>query len=76
MAQTYEVVADTDLRAEWAALTATWVPSPAVPADRRIRFLGDPEFRAADRVLLVLEKIPPSSTRCPWGSDGSPTGST
>ena len=60
-AQTYEVVADTELRAEWAALTATWVPTPAAPDDRKIRFLGDPGFRAADRVLLVLEKIPSSS---------------
>ena len=55
-AQTFEVIADTQLHAEWAALTATWVPQPAVPADRTMRFLGDPGFRAADRVLFVLEE--------------------
>ena len=55
-AQTFEVVSDTQLRAEWAGLTATWVPQPDVPTDRTIRFLGEPGFRAADRVLFVLEE--------------------
>ena len=54
--QIFEVQADTQLRAEWAGLTATWVPQAAVPLDRTMRFLGDPEFRAADRVLFVLEE--------------------
>ena len=55
-AQTFEVVSDTQLHAEWAGLTATWVPQPAVPTDRTIRFLGEPGFGAADRILFVLEK--------------------
>ncbi len=54
--QTFEVIADTDLRAEWAGLTATWVPQPAIPDARSIRFIGDPGFRVADRVLFVLEQ--------------------
>lgn len=54
--QTFEVITDTALRAEWAGLTATWVPQPAIPTDRSIRFIGDPGFRAADRVLFVLEE--------------------
>jgi hypothetical protein len=54
--QTFEVIADTALRAEWAGLTATWVPQPAIPVGRSIRFIGDPDFRAADRVLFVLEE--------------------
>jgi len=62
-AQTFEVIADTQLYAEWAGLTATWVPQPAVPKYREIRFLGDPGFSAADRVLFVLEsaaEVPPA----------------
>jgi len=55
-AQTYEVVADTQLRVDWAGMTATWVPQAAVPRDRTVRFLGDPGFGPADRVLFVLEK--------------------
>ncbi|HVN62496.1 MAG TPA: baseplate J/gp47 family protein [Gaiellaceae bacterium] len=54
--QTFEVIADTALRAEWAGLTATWVPQPAIPDARSIRFIGDPGFRVADRVLFVLEE--------------------
>jgi len=54
--QTFEVIADTALLAEWAGLTATWVPQPAIPSGRSIRFIGDPGFRAADRVLFVLEQ--------------------
>jgi Baseplate J-like protein len=64
-AETFEVIADTELHAEWAGLTATWVPQPAVPEDRSIRFIGDPGFRVADRVLFVLEQqapLPPSGT--------------
>ena len=62
--QTYEVIADTQLRADWANLTATLVPTedvPAPPDERRLRFLGDPGFRAGDRVLFVLEQsiVPP-----------------
>lgn len=57
-AQTYEVVADTPLGPEWAGLTATWVPEPATPEGRTVRFLGDPGFRAGDDVLLLAE-IPP-----------------
>jgi hypothetical protein len=54
--ETFEVIADTALRSEWAGLTVTWVPQPAIPTDRSIRFIGDPGFRAADRVLFVLEQ--------------------
>ena len=46
-------------------LTATWVPQPAIPTDRSIRFIGDPGFRVADRVLFVLEQqapLPPGGT--------------
>jgi hypothetical protein len=63
--QTFEVVSDTALRAEWAGLTATWVPQPAIPAGRSIRFIGDPGFHVADRVLFVLEEqasLPASGT--------------
>jgi len=63
--QTFEVIAETQLRAEWAGLTATWVPQPAIPTARSIRFIGDPGFRVADRVLFVLEEqasLPPTPT--------------
>ena len=67
-AQTFEVVADTPLRAEWEGLTATWVPTPAVPEGREMRFLGSPGFRAGDRVLFVLEEQPeaPSTSWFDW----------
>lgn len=61
--QTFEVVEDTELHADWADLTATWVPRPATPTDRAVRFLGDPGFRPGDDVLLIDEQQPgPSST--------------
>jgi hypothetical protein len=64
-AETFEVIADTELHSEWAGLTATWVPQPAIPTGRNIRFIGDPGFGVADRVLFVLEQqapLPPSGT--------------
>ncbi|MGI8806766.1 MAG: hypothetical protein ACR2KK_02720 [Acidimicrobiales bacterium] len=57
-AETFEVAETTQLRAEWAGLTATWVPQPAPPVGREMRFLGDPGFRVGDRVLFVLEQNP------------------
>ncbi len=54
--QTYEVIADTGLHADWANLTATWVPEQTAPTGRHIRFLGDPGFRAGDDVLLIREQ--------------------
>ncbi len=54
-AQTFEVAAEAQLRSEWEGLGATWVPAPAVPVGREVRFLGSPGFRAGDRVLFVLE---------------------
>ena len=54
--QTYEVIADTDLFADWTGLTATWLPEPAQPNGRKVRFLGDPGFRAGDQVLLIDEQ--------------------
>ena len=59
-AQTFEVAADTQLRAEWAGLTATGVPVPAAPDGNRLRFLNDPGFRPSDRVVFVSESgVPP-----------------
>ena len=62
-AQTFEVVEDTQLRSEWEGMTATWVPSPEIPTGREVRFLGDPGFRAGDRILFVLEQAeePPTT---------------
>ncbi|HKP41176.1 hypothetical protein [Mycobacterium sp.] len=54
-AQTYEVAADTQLRAEWAQLTITGVPVPTAPAGKQLRFLADPGFIASDRVVFVSE---------------------
>jgi hypothetical protein len=65
-AETFEVIADTALRSEWVGLTATWVPQPAIPTGRSLRFIGDPGFSVADRVLFVLEQEappPPMGTR-------------
>ena len=60
-AQTFEVIADTPLRAEWAGLTATWVPQPAMPPTREASASSAiPGFRAADRILFVLEEQPQS----------------
>jgi hypothetical protein len=53
--QTFEVGEDTQLRSDWNALTATWVPVPSVPSGRRVRFLGNPGFQAGDDVLFVEE---------------------
>jgi len=72
-AQTFEVIADTQLRADWAGLAATLVPQPAAPAkpdQRKVRFLGDPGFRQGDRVLFVLEQsvsAPPTLWFKWWG---------
>lgn len=54
-AQTFEAAADTQLHSEWAGLTATWVPEPARPTRRELRFLGAPGFRAGDELLIVRE---------------------
>ena len=70
-AQTYEVAADTQLRADWAALTVTAVPVPAAPDGNELRFLNDPGFGASDRVVFVSEQgAPPLPTEweefLPW----------
>jgi hypothetical protein len=54
-AQTFEVSADTQLRADWAGLTVTGVPVPAAPSVNQLRFLNDPGFSPSDRVVLVSE---------------------
>jgi hypothetical protein len=59
-AQTYEVAADTQLRADWAGLTVTAVPQPAAPTGDQLRFLTDPGFTASDRVVLVSESGAPA----------------
>jgi hypothetical protein len=67
-AQTYEVVADTQLRADWAAFTATPVPLPmAEPDGREMRFLGDPDFKPGDRVLFVYEEGSTAFFSLDWG---------
>ena len=53
--QTYEVAADTQLRADWANLTVTGVPQPTAPSGSALRFLADPGFAPPDRILLVKE---------------------
>jgi hypothetical protein len=58
-AQTFEAADDTPLHAEWDGLTATWVPAPAKPDRRELRFLGSPGLRAGDQLLFVRE-VPPS----------------
>lgn len=67
-AQTFEVSADTALRADWAGLTVTAVPSPEPPPGASLRMLTDPGFHPSDRVLLVAEKptvyLPPPPL---WG---------
>ena len=57
--QTFETLADTQLKAEWDGLTATWVPAPAVPDGRQLRFLGEPGLRTGDDVLFLDEAAPP-----------------
>jgi hypothetical protein len=67
-AQTYEVVADTQLRPDWAAFTATPVPTPvAQPDGREMRFLGDPDFKPGDRVLFLYEDTSTSFFSLDWG---------
>jgi hypothetical protein len=61
--QTYEVAADTLLRADWAELTVTGVPVPAAPDGNQLRFLHDPGFGPSDRVVFVSEQgAPPFPT--------------
>ncbi|MFG2503001.1 hypothetical protein ACGFSB_32940 [Streptomyces sp. NPDC048441] len=55
-AQTFEVERDVQLRADWAGLTVTPVPRPALPEGRSMRFLREPGFRPGDRVLFVAER--------------------
>jgi hypothetical protein len=65
-AQTYEVAADTPLRADWAGLTVTGVPTPGAPTVNQLRFLSDPGFGPSDRVVFVSETgAPPFPTN--WG---------
>jgi hypothetical protein len=64
--QTFEAAADTQLHAEWAGLTATWVPVPARPGRRELRFLGAPGFRAGDDLLFVRE-VPQSPAPVGYG---------
>ena len=62
-AQTYEVAADTQLRADWAGLTVTGVPVPAAPDGNQLRFLNDPGFGPSDRVVFVSKQgAPPFPT--------------
>ncbi|WP_426503078.1 hypothetical protein ACPPVO_36400 [Dactylosporangium sp. McL0621] len=53
--QTYEVTSDTQVHADWAGLTVTAVPVPAAPTGNQLRFLSDPGFTPADRIVLVQE---------------------
>jgi hypothetical protein len=53
--QRFEVADDTQLRFDWNALSATWVPVPSLPSGRQVRFLGHPGFQAGDDVLFVEE---------------------
>jgi len=55
-AQAFEVVGDTQLRADWADLTVTAVPQPVSPPGSSLRLLIDPGWRPSDRLLLVAEK--------------------
>jgi hypothetical protein len=61
-AQTFEVAADSQLRADFDGLTATWVPLAQPPDAREVRFLGDPGFGKGDLVLFVEEK--PEGSPC------------
>lgn len=67
-AQPFEVTADTQLRADWAGLTVTAVPTPQAPPGSSLRLLEDPGWRPSDRLLLVAEKptvyVPPPTS---WG---------
>jgi Baseplate J-like protein len=53
--QLFEVERDTQLRADWAQLTGTWVPELHAPEGSELRFLGDPGLAPGDRVLFVEE---------------------
>jgi len=55
-AQAFEVVDDTQLRADWADLTVTAVPQPESPPGSSLRLLLDPGWRPSDRLILVAEK--------------------
>lgn len=68
-AQTFETIADTALRADWAQLAVTAVPSPQAPPGRALRLLADPGYSAGDRVLLVAER-PTTYVAMPtvWGA--------
>jgi hypothetical protein len=55
-AQAFEVVDDTQLRADWADLTVTAVPQPVSPPGSSLRLLIDPGWRPSDRLLLIAEK--------------------
>jgi hypothetical protein len=83
--QTFEVAADTQLRADWANLTVTGVPQPAAPTGSALRFLADPGFAPPDRILLVRETpvlyVPMPIYWGPWllwvgAIDGMPIGGT
>ncbi|MEU4998017.1 baseplate J/gp47 family protein [Streptomyces sp. NPDC021622] len=68
-AQTFEVEGDTQLRSDWAGLTVTPVPRPALPTGRSMRFLREPGFRPGDRVLFVAERgadVPVLPTGFDW----------
>jgi hypothetical protein len=73
-AQPFEVAADTQLRSDWNALTATWVPVAKEVVGREVRFLGDPGFRLGDLVLLVREQLTADLCKPPdwslgWSAD-------
>jgi hypothetical protein len=51
----FEVMADTQLRADWAGLTVTAAPVPTAPSGDQLRFLTNPGFSTADRVVFVSE---------------------
>lgn len=67
-AQTYEVAADTPLRADWAGLTVTAVPRPTAPTGASLRFLADPHLGPGDRVLLVQEDSSAPAMPTTWGT--------
>jgi hypothetical protein len=67
-AQTFEVVRDTGLRADWAGLTVTAVPDPVPPTGPALRLLRDPRLGSGDRLALVAEtSATPISVPVTWG---------
>lgn len=67
--QTFETIADTQLRAEWADLTVTAVPQPTAPTGPNLRLLTDPGFAAGDQILLIAERLTaPDVMPVVWGS--------